>query len=460
MLQPTPDDSPYLPHHNSPIPAADCTDEKLSAFIVALFDCEFSTRSFLQWMEQADFPLSRIEPHERMRLLTLCHMAGIETPQWLRLYDFDRAGILEAQAGDAGSDEILQRNHALQDMIYQSLLSGMHRSDPALPVFENLMTLQDGGRGDLITSALAQANQSLNPYITNHQRQRIYAHNCTTGNCHPEQGYGYWPRSLPADFAFDEALADAEALFSRVCGEFTQDRDTESVRSRLLKLCVLGDENRYWTGTAATHAYVLQQVSAFIPKNIGELDLPDSIDGVRAAVRRLLDLDRRVMAKDIVSQGRVLLDLYLHYARLPQPSAERYPRELAIATTVAQQMRRSKAKWPVTVMGRGTREVSAYQAFKALAKSALDGRPGPIDPSLRVLLCSAASMALWVETEEGMGTFSAVAEHGSAKVRRTEFFARIPKQLKAYSAHTVVRILQRFHEELLANTPPNPLNPR
>lgn len=451
-------DSLYLPYNTAPIPESECTDAQLSVFIEQSLECEFSVRGYNQWMEAAGYPLDQVDPNDRLRLITLCHLAGKVTPQWQRLYDFDQPGILEAQHTPVSTNEMLQRNQDLKMMINDFLLAGMLGSDRSFEVFRNLMSLQDGGCGDQITTGLAVVNSHLNYYLNNIQRQRLCEHNQNSGLSDPTKGFDFWPDSLPADFAFDDAVVAAEALLTGICEKFQKERDVESVRSRLLKEIVLCDENRYWAGVAKSHSDVLANVKKFIPKNIADLELPENVADVLPVVRKLFGIDRRVVTKRLITEGRVLLDLYLHFARLEMPTLARLPHELAITASVALQMRRCKAKWPVRIHGQGTRNLSAYQAFKALAAPVLNGEPDPIDPALRVLLCGAVSMALWVESDHGMVSFDAVTQHGGAKVRKTEFYARIPKLLRCYSAPTAVRILQLYADALVASTPENPLD--
>ncbi|MEX0165941.1 hypothetical protein MRBLPD1_004482 [Pseudomonas brassicacearum] len=451
-------DSPYLPYHKAPIAEQDCTDERLAKFIEQEMKVEFSIRGYNHWIEAARYPLTKIDPSERLRLITLCHLMSKLTPQWQRLFEFNQAGILDAQRPQGIANEILQRNHLVKELANGLLFDGMSESDPSRKVFEDLMCNQHGVFGDQITMGLASVIGALTPYLNNIQRQRVYDHNKLKGYSDPERGYASWPDSVPTDFGFDDAVGAAQALLDEVCDSYGEDQDEESIRSRLLKDAVLADENRYWMGVADSHTEVLENIRKFIPKNIAELKFPESEAEVSAAVRNLFGIDRRVVTKTLVQEGRVLLDLYLRYALLDQPSESRYPRELAIAAAVALQMRRCKAKWPVKVHGQGTRNRSAYQAFKALAAPVLAGAPEPIDPALRVLLCGAVSMALTIESDYGMGTFKAATEHGSLKIRRTEFFAQIPKRLRMYSAPTVVMILQCFADTLNAAPPTNPLH--
>lgn len=451
-------DSPYLPYHKTPIPESERTDEQLSRFIEQECGGEFSVRGYNQWMEAARYPLDQIDPSERLRLITLCHVASKCMPQWQRLFEFDQPRILDAQRNQVTTNEILRRNHQVKELVNGLLLDGMSESDLSHKVFENLMCRQNGVFGDRITMGMAGVNSVLNPFLNNTQRQCLYEYNKQSGHSDPDKGHAFWPDAVPADFGFDEAVGAAQALFNEVCKQFDVDRDEESIRSRLLKESVLGDENRYWTGVASSHAEVLGNARKFIPKNISDLNFPTSEAGVSAAVRNLFNIDRRLVTKKLIQEGRLLLDLYLRNALLNQPAEARYPRELAITSAVALQMRRCKAKWPIKVHGQGTRNRSAYQAFKALAEPALAGAPDPIDPALRVLLCGAVSMALTIESDHGMGSFDAAIQHGNLKVRRAELFAQIPKRLRFYSAPTVVRILRRFAEALSAATPANPLH--
>lgn len=267
-------------------------------------------------MEAARYPLDQVDPSERLRLITLCHQASKYTPQWQRLYEFDQPGILDAQYSPGISNEILQRNYRLKDLVNGRLLDGMPDTDPGFAVFENLMCRQDGAYGDRITSGMAAVNVMLNTFLNNTQRQCLYEHNKMAGYSDAEKGYAFWPNAVPVDFGFDDAVRAAQTLFNRVCEPFREDRDEESVRSRLLKEAVLGDENRYWIGTASNHSEVLGNAKHFIPKNIAEIELPDSEAGVSTAVPNLFKADRKMVTKSLIEEGKILLNLYLQFAHL------------------------------------------------------------------------------------------------------------------------------------------------
>lgn len=444
---------PYLPQHQFPIPESELGDEKLAAFIERHYGGRLSVRGYNQWMESVGYPMERISATERARLIMLCTHMSRCTPQWLRLLEFDQPDILNTLHHDAAAHPVLLRNQQLKELVYRLLLEGMPKNDSSRVVFGSLLPPQHGVLGDEITQALTRVNSALNKFLINTQRHNLYLHNMESGHLDPEEGYAFWPSQIPMDFMFDETLEAAWQVFDEVCESFDADRDEESVRSRLLKDAVLVEENRYWTGVQDSHQKVLGNISEFIPANISELRLPTGREGVLAAVRELFDLDRRSATKSLLREGEVLLDLYRRNALLDPPSENRAVRELTITCTVALQMRRRKAKWPVFVHGQGVRERSAYQAFKSLR----DGADPAINPSLRVLLCGAVSMAMVIESEQGMGSFSNACQHGALKIKRTDFFAQIPKRVRRYSAPTVVRVLQRFAKSLADVTPPNPL---
>lgn len=452
-------DSIYMPFQTTPIPASDLNDTKLAEFITQQLNCEFCLRSFELWMDSVGYsdPSSQVDPSERLRLLTLCSMASSETPQWQHLFSLEKASILESQFDPHTTNPMLQRNQGIKNLINESLIGGMHPNDPSYKVFEHIMNFQGGGCGDQLTHALVEVNTCLNDYLISYQRQLVVARNERSGEFHATKGWCFWPDTLPLDFGFEETQESARQLLTELCHQYPEDKDVESVRSRLLKFNVLGDEIRYWNGVAKNHTYVLENIRDFVPDNISDLRLHDAPSDVKAVVKDLFNVDRRVVTNALIEQSELLLELYLEHSRIEPPSPERRARELAIAMAIALHIRRRKTQVETEVQGQGKRKISANQAFTKWVRATRKAESCQIDPHLRVLLCGALSLALNVEGDDGMVAFSAVEQHGRLKVQRTQFFANLPKTLLNYSAPTVLKLLKSYAELIRKNTPLNPL---
>lgn len=461
---------PFMPYKTGPIPDREAMEKLIPELLYDQFRIPYATASFERLAEMANLG-KEIEPDERIRLTVLCSLANRISRQWQRLVEFGEANLFVTFLALPDENVAVTRNRQVLVLLLGSLAEGLPRSDPAYDALGRVMYLRNGMLGDEISAAFGDVLTALNAYLNVKHHEVIYEHNKVAGHVHPDLGHRFWPDSVALDFEYAKVVESARQRFVAICQSIGSDCDSESTRARLLKFIVLGDHSRYWRGVNENHSDLLCHLDEYIPANLSELKLPADEREVRRVVVKLIAdlfapecerlrikrLDHRLLKPKHMKEGRALLDLYIQTHGYDRARI-RYAHCLAITTAMVVLMSKRSPKIKLNVLGKaGSTEQSVYQALAKWVKSGETTRPSPLSIAIQVRLCSAVSLALFVEGEDGMGPFKSVQEHAQVKQARTALFAFLPSELRRYAPSTAVEILRLYAADLRKHTLPDPL---